>query len=82
MATRAVTPVYAPNGQMHAVLVQWAGLTFASTDDGAAFEGADWADRTVHATGTFGAGGAVTLQGSNDGTIGRRSTIRRALTLC
>ena len=32
------------------------------------FEFVDWADRTIHVYGTFGVGGTVVLEGSNDGT--------------
>jgi hypothetical protein len=37
-------------------------------DSGIAIECLDYADRTVQITGTFGAGGSITMQGSNDGT--------------
>lgn len=66
MATKAVASQYNPNGQMNAVLHEW--LLLANGDDGQAVEGADWADRTVQFDGTFGAGGSITLLGSNDGT--------------
>lgn len=66
MATRAVTPTYAPNGQGNGVLVEWTGLL--NGDDGTPFEGVDFADRTVQIGGTFGTGGSITLQGSNNGS--------------
>jgi len=66
MATRSVVPTYAPNGQGNGVMVEWSGLL--NGDDGAPFEGVDFADRTVQISGDFGTGGSLTLQGSNDGT--------------
>lgn len=63
MATRniAVTPVY-PNSRA----VVWTGLL--NGDDGQPFETGDWADYCVQFGGTFGAGGTILLEGSNDGT--------------
>jgi hypothetical protein len=49
-----------------AVLVTWTGLL--NGDDGAPFEAADFDRDTLQATGTFGTGGSITMQGSNDGT--------------
>ena len=46
-------------------LAVWA--TLLNGDDGAPFEFVDWADRTIQVFGTFGAGGTVVLEGSNDG---------------
>jgi hypothetical protein len=46
--------------------VIWTGLTFTSTDDGSAVELHRYADRSVQVTGTFGTGGSVSLEGSND----------------
>jgi hypothetical protein len=66
MATRTGEITYGPNGNMHGALVVWTGLL--NGDDGSAVEGCDYADRTVQINGTFGSGGSVTLQGSNDGT--------------
>lgn len=66
MATVQPTVDYAPNGQGNGVLVTWASM--ANGDVGAPVEGVDYADRTVQFGGTFGAGGSVTLKGSNDGT--------------
>lgn len=45
--------------------VKWTPLTTTNTD-GQAFNSADFQDRTVQITGTFGTGGSVTMQGSND----------------
>lgn len=53
-----------PSGNVR--LVTWTGL--ANGDDGAPVEWVDFADRCVQVTGTFGSGGSVTIQGSNDGT--------------
>ena len=64
MATRNVSASYNPNGQRNAVLYTWTGLL--NGDQGSAVEAADWADRTVQIAGTFGVGGSVTLEGSND----------------
>ncbi len=65
MATKVLATSYAPNGNINCVLITWTAL--ANGDDGAPYEGADFVDRTVQFDGTFGAGGSVTLQGSNDG---------------
>lgn len=50
----------------NAALVTWTGLL--NGDFGAPVQWVDYADRCVQVTGTFGTGGSVTLQGSNDGT--------------
>lgn len=49
------------------VVVTWAALT-TTNSDGAPLDWTQWADRCISFTGTFGAGGTVVLQGSNDGT--------------
>lgn len=49
-----------------ASVITWAGL--ANADSGSAGDLVGSPDKTVQVTGTFGAGGSVTLQGSNDGT--------------
>lgn len=46
--------------------VKWTPLTTTNAD-GAAVDLNDYRDRSVQVLGTFGAGGSVTLQGSNDG---------------
>ncbi len=53
-----------PNGK--AKLVTWTGLL--NGDEGAAADWVEYSDRCFQVTGTFGAGGSVTIQGSNDGT--------------
>jgi hypothetical protein len=45
----------------------WSNLTTAN-QDGSAVSIPGAADRTIHCIGTLGVGGAVTMQGSNDGT--------------
>lgn len=65
MAERAVTRTDIQSGRP-ACLIGWSGLL--NGDTGAWVEVVDYADRTATITGTFGTGGSVTLQGSNDGT--------------
>jgi hypothetical protein len=64
MATRAITVVPAYG---NCRVATWTGLTFATTDDGQPFETGDFADSCVQIGGTFGAGGTVVFEGSNDG---------------
>ena len=65
MATRNATVTdISPTG--NAKLVAWTGLL--NGDDGAPADWVDYSDRCFQVTGTFGAGGSVTIQGSNDGT--------------
>lgn len=64
MATR--TPTFAQDGE-NTVIVTWTGLTNATSDVGAAIGFHDYADRTVQVKGTFGTGGNLRVQGSNDG---------------
>jgi hypothetical protein len=49
-----------------ACLITWTGLD--SDDSGAPAELVDYPDKTVTITGTFGAAGSITIQGSNNGT--------------
>ena len=63
MATRTLSQ---DNASVHAPVVTWTGLL--NGDDGSSWEGPDCADRSVAVTGTFGTGGSITIQGSNDGT--------------
>jgi hypothetical protein len=65
MAERASTRTDLKTG-VPACIIGWTGLL--NGDTGAAVEMVDYADKTVTITGTFGTGGSVTLQGSNDGT--------------
>ena len=52
----------------NAVLVTWTPMTFTGTDVGAPVQWVEYADRCVQVAGTFGTGGSVTIEGSNDGT--------------
>lgn len=47
------------------LLVTWSGLLL--TDFGSPVSEAAWSERTVQVIGTFGVGGSVTFQGSNNG---------------
>lgn len=49
----------------NAAIYTWTALPSAAP--GPSIQGPGWTDRSVQVTGTFGAGGTVTLQGSNDG---------------
>lgn len=46
--------------------INWSGLANGETGD--AISVAEFADRSVQVSGTFGSGGTVVLEGSNDGT--------------
>jgi hypothetical protein len=46
--------------------VTWSGLL--NGDDGTAVRGAEWADRSIHFLGTFGVGGSISLEGTNEAT--------------
>ena len=50
-------------------LTQWTPLTFSGLDAGAPLEQFGEADRSIQINGTFGAGGTVIIEGSNDGSI-------------
>lgn len=47
-------------------VITWANM--ANSDTGAALEMVGSADRSIQVTGTFGSGGNLRIQGSNDGT--------------
>jgi hypothetical protein len=66
MATRipAITP--APDGAKNAILVVWSGLL--NGDDGTPLNGYGIVDGSVQVQGTFGTGGSVQMEASNDGT--------------
>lgn len=64
-STASVTPISYANGEK-AHVVTWSAL--ANGDDGSAIELFGSSDRSIQVTGTFGAGGSVRLQGSNDGS--------------
>lgn len=64
MTTRACQVNYRPSQNANGLTLTWSGLL--NSDEGAPAVIPDWADRTVQFTGTFGAGGTIKLQGSND----------------
>lgn len=68
MATRAKAITTLQTRGDRVWISSWTGLTQATADDGEAFEMPGAADRSVQVVGTFGAGGSVRLEGSNDGT--------------
>ena len=63
MATRAVVSNVTDSGGL---VASWEGITEADT--GAAIEVIGWDRLTVQVLGDFDASGAITMQGSNDGT--------------
>lgn len=65
MAVRSGLSVALLDGAMK---VSWSGLLQSSADTGTGELIGGFRDKTVQIAGTFGAGGAVTIQGSNDGT--------------
>jgi hypothetical protein len=67
MPTRNLTAVGPGKGDIeHAVAITWSGLL--NGDDGSPATFHDYPDRTVQFLGTFGTGGSITLEGSNNGT--------------
>lgn len=65
MAT--INPTVTRNGDQSVMYFTYETLT--TTDDtGAAIEFDAFADRSIQVTGTFGSGGTIVWQGSNDGT--------------
>lgn len=50
-----------------AKLVTWTGLKFTTADSGDPVQWVDCADRCVQVLGTFGVGGSLTIEGSNNG---------------
>lgn len=65
MAERTPTRTDLKTG-VPACIITWTGLL--NTDTGSAIELVDYPDKTVTITGTFGTGGTLVMQGSNDGT--------------
>lgn len=49
-------------------VVSWSTMTNSGSDVGSPIQMPGSADRSVQVTGTFGAGGTVAIEGSNDGT--------------
>jgi len=66
MATRVPTVTRIPTYKDDCHVIQWSGLL--NTDDGTPIEMPGSADRSIQITGTFGAGGTIVFEGSNDGT--------------
>lgn len=62
----AINNNVAPRGGV--IAITWAGLTFASTDSGDPISLSEFSDKTFQVFGTLGAGGALLIEGSNDGT--------------
>jgi len=52
----------------HGHVMTWTPMTFSGTDVGISIEMPGSSDRSVQVTGTFGTGGSVRIEGSNDGT--------------
>lgn len=68
MATRAATIVNPPivgRSSSDVMLVNWSGLTNATSDVGTAVQVPALADRSVQVLGTLGTGGSVRIEGSN-----------------
>ena len=64
-----ISPTFTATGDPDCILVRWRDVTEADTC--LAVSWGEWADRTVHVTpsvtgGTFGTGGTVLLEGSNN----------------
>lgn len=64
MAT--INPSFERNGDHSVVFFTFETLT--NGDDGAPIEWHEWADRSIQVLGTFGSGGTIVWEGSNDGT--------------
>lgn len=63
MTTTAVA--ITPSEYGDRILAKW--LLMANGNDGTAIQYGSFSDRSVQVTGTFGAGGSVNIEGSNDG---------------
>ena len=68
MAIQAVTTLGPDLYQRDAGVITATWATMANGDTGAPVQFDPFADRSFQVTGTFGAGGSATLEGSNDGT--------------
>lgn len=66
MATITATKARSPSFASDVQIVTWTPL--ANGDSGSAIEMGRHADKSVQILGTFGSGGTVVFQGSNDGT--------------
>lgn len=67
MATIAYTVARVETFMDDAHVVTWANMTQTGTDVGQALEMPGSADRSIQFSGTFGAGGTIVLEGSNNG---------------
>lgn len=65
MATRSFQVTARVHFNQDANVIQWSGLL--QGDDGEPFEMPSMSDRSVQVHGTFGAGGTLVIEGSNDG---------------
>lgn len=68
MATRAKSVAHLQTFGDEVDIVTWSGLLQPSSDDGEPYECPGAADRSVQVQGTLGTGGAVAIEGSNNGT--------------
>lgn len=68
MATITPTKTVASNFRDFCEIVTWSTMTNSGSDVGSAYENPGWADRSVQVFGTFGTGGTVLIEGSNDGS--------------
>ena len=68
MATIAAVLGHTASSDDAVVTYTFTPMTFTGTDVGAPIQQAAWSEKTWHAVGTFGAGGNITIEGSNDGT--------------
>lgn len=55
-----------PSGNTRTIIATWANL--ANGDDGEPIKFSQYADKSVQVIGTFGVGGTLLLEGSNNGT--------------
>lgn len=67
MATRSVVSSYPSASPALSVLATWSGLL--NGDDGAGVEVCRFPSACIAVSGTFGAGGSVTMEGSLDGGV-------------
>lgn len=64
--TPTITQITTHGDDCH--VVTWTPMTNAGTDVGSPIEMPGSADRSIQVSGTFGTGGTVLIEGSNDGT--------------
>ena len=68
MATISYTIAETTQFHDYCQFVTWTPMTNSGSDVGSPYERPGWADRCVQVFGTFGTGGTVVIEGSNDGT--------------